>query len=147
MNHEIDLDQAGRMIEDLITGRTQKPADDLLPGAELAIDNDQRVALARHVRRDTDEPALFWIRPLTAAFQDPETLLPVFDPAVVRRRALNVIAAQRDRSRLRLELVTGQHATVQPARSSRLQILQDFDTWMTTIPDGEREALDALEHD
>ncbi|UMP06679.1 hypothetical protein [Amycolatopsis sp. EV170708-02-1] len=147
MNREIDLDEAERVLEDLVIGRTQKRADDLLPGAELVIDGGQRVALARHVRRDTDEPGLFWIRPLSAAFQDPETRLPVFDPTIVRRRALHVAAARRDGPRLHLELVSGSTVTVQPARSGRLMVLQDFDTWMTTISDGERKGLEALHHD
>ncbi|KFU78462.1 hypothetical protein SAMN04489729_6867 [Amycolatopsis lurida] len=147
MNREIDLDEAEHILEDLVTGRAQKRANDLLPGAELVIDGGQRVALARHVRRDTDEPALFWIRPLSAAFQDPGTRLPVFDPAIVRRRALHVAAARRDGQRLHLELIGGSTATVQPARSGRLLVLQDFDTWTTTIADDEREGLEALEHD
>lgn len=147
MNREIDLDEAERVLENLVTGRAQKRADDLLPGAELVIDGGQRVALARHVRRDTDEPALFWIRPLSAAFQDPETLLPVFDPATVRRRALHVAAARRDGPRLQLELVSGSTVTVRPARSGQLVVLQDFDTWMTTIPAAERKGLEALDHD
>ncbi|WP_410599804.1 hypothetical protein [Amycolatopsis sp. lyj-90] len=147
MNHEIDLDEAGRIFENLVTGRAQKRADDLHPGAELVIDGDQRVALARHVRRDVDEPALFWIRPLIGASQDPETRLPVFDPAVIRRRALHVASARCDGSRLQLQLAGGSTVTVQRARSGRLQILQDFDTWMTTISAEEREALEVLEHD
>ncbi|MFJ4099901.1 hypothetical protein [Amycolatopsis japonica] len=147
MNREIDLDAAERILGGLVAGRAQKRADDLLPGAELVIDGGQQVALARHVRRDTDEPGLFWIRPLSAAFQDPETRLPVFDPTIVRRRALHVAAARRDSPRLHLELVSGSTVTVQPARSSRLMVLQDFDTWMTTISDSEREGLAALDHD
>ncbi|WP_409494723.1 hypothetical protein [Amycolatopsis sp. cmx-11-12] len=147
MNREIDLDETERILENLVTGRTQKRADDLLPGAELDIDGGQRVALARHIRRDTDEPALFWIRPLSAADQDPETRLPVFDQAIVRRRALHITAARLDGPRLRLDLVGGATVTVQPARSGRLLVLQDFDTWMTTIPAGEREGLEALDHD
>ncbi|WP_410582501.1 hypothetical protein [Amycolatopsis sp. lyj-108] len=147
MNREIDLDAAARILENLVAGRAQTRGDDLLPGAELAIDGGQRVALARHVRRDTNEPALFWIRPLRAAFQDPETRLPVFDQAIVRRRALHVAAARHDGPRLVLELVSGSTVTVQPARSGQLLVLQDFDTWMTTIPAGEREGLEALEHD
>lgn len=147
MIREIDLDAAERILEDLVAGRTQKRADDLLPGAELVIDGGQRAALARHVRRDTAEPALFWVRPLSAALQDPETQLPVFDPTIVRRRAFHVAAARHDGPRLHLELVSGTTVTVQPARSSRLMVLQDFDTWMTTISDGEREGLEALDHD
>ncbi|MFI7114945.1 hypothetical protein [Amycolatopsis sp. NPDC049868] len=147
MSHEVDLDEAERILENLVAGRAQKRSDDLLPGAELVIDGRQRVALARHVRRDTDLSALFWIRPLDVALQDPETRLPVFDPAVVRRRALHVTAARRDGSRLRLELAGGSTVTVQPARSGRLMTLQEFDTWMTTIPDDERRALETLEYD
>ncbi|MFE5564741.1 hypothetical protein ACFQ68_07085 [Amycolatopsis japonica] len=147
MSHEINLDEAERIFKNLVAGRAQKRSDDLLPGAELVIDGGQRVALARHVRRDTDLPALFWIRPLDVALQDPETRLPVFDPAVVRRRALHITAARRDGGRLRLELAGGSAVTVQPARSGRLMTLQAFDTWMTTIPDDERRALESLEHD
>jgi hypothetical protein len=147
VNREIDLDEAERILENLVAGRAQKRADGLLAGAELVIDGGQGVALARHMRRDTDEPTLFWIRPLSAAFQDPETRLPVFDPAIVRRRALHVTAARCGGSRLRLELVSGSTVTVQPARSGRLLVLQDFDTWMTTISSGEREGLEALDHD
>lgn len=147
MNRGIDLDEAERILENLVAGRAQKRADDLLPGAELVIDGGQRVALARHVRRDTDEPALFWIRPLSAAVQDPESRLPVFDPAIIRRRALHMTAARLDGPRLRLDLVGGATVTVQPARSGRLTVLQDFDTWMTTIPAGERQGLEALDHD
>ncbi|RSN45286.1 hypothetical protein DMC64_19900 [Amycolatopsis sp. WAC 04197] len=143
----MNLDEAERILENLVAGRAQRRSDDLLPGAELVVDGGRRVALARQVRRDTNLPALFWIRPLAVALQDPETRLPVFDPAVVRRRALHVTAARREGSRLRLELADGSAVTVQPARSGRLVTLQAFDTWMTTIPNDERRALESLEHD
>ncbi|RSM34816.1 hypothetical protein DMA12_46760 [Amycolatopsis balhimycina DSM 5908] len=136
-------------LTELLAGARQDSAEDL-PGAELVVTEDDRevfrAALARHARRDRDEPAVIWIRPLVASagLQDG---LPVFDPSVVRRRALHVAAAQASGDGLNLELVTGQRARIQPACGVQLAVLQDFDTWMTTLTLERRSEVEALDSD
>lgn len=148
-NHEeLTPAQLTARLNDLLTGRGDDTGGDL-PGAELVIfDEDRevfRAALARHARPD-DDPAVIWIRPIfTAAGSDGG--LPVFDLAIVRRRALHLSAARGEGRRLVLELVTGQRAHVQAARGRQLAVLQDFDTWMATLTAAQRAEVAALDHD
>ncbi|WP_410633861.1 hypothetical protein [Amycolatopsis sp. cmx-4-83] len=144
MNHE-----CWNAFTNLLSGRGQDPGEDL-PGAELVVlEGDREVfrsALARHVRRDRDDPEVIWIRPLVvpAALQ---TGLPGFDVEAVRRRALHVVGARLDGEVLSLALASGQHARIEPARAHRLARLQDFDTWMTTLAAERRAEVEALDHD
>ncbi|WP_284745983.1 hypothetical protein [Amycolatopsis sp. RTGN1] len=135
-------------LDDLLTGRGDEAGDDI-PGAELAVfDEDQevfRAALARHARPD-DDPGVIWIRPIVTAAGSGSGL-PAFDLAIVRRRALHVTTARQDGRRVVLDLVTGQRAHVQPAHGPQLAVLQDFDTWMTTLTAAQRAEIDALDHD
>ncbi|WP_206796291.1 hypothetical protein [Amycolatopsis sp. MtRt-6] len=142
-------DQLWTALNELLAGRGEDATDDL-PGAELVVtEEDQevfRAALARHARRDPADPAVIWIRPLVA-FAGAQDGLPVFDLSIVRRRALHVTAVQAIERGLDLELVTGQHARVQPARGAELAMLQDFDTWMTTLSLEQRTEVEALDSD
>ncbi|WP_410597905.1 hypothetical protein [Amycolatopsis sp. lyj-23] len=146
---DLTADQLWTSMTELLTGHRQDTGNDL-PGAELVVTEDEQevflAALARHARRDRDESMVIWIRPLVAS-AGTHGGLPVFDLSIVRRRALHVVAAQVSKGGLDLELVTGQHARVQPARGSRLSMLQDFDTWMTTLPLEQRIAAEALDSD
>jgi hypothetical protein len=148
MNH-LTADQLWTRLTDLLSGREDDTGEEL-PGAELVVTEGGhevfRAALARHARRDRDDPAVIWVRPLvaSAAFQDS---LPVFDLSIVRRRALHVAAAQGFDDGLDLELVTGQRARIQPARGIQLAVLQDFDTWMTTRTLEQRNGVEALDSD
>ncbi|ADJ49002.1 hypothetical protein AMES_7176 [Amycolatopsis mediterranei S699] len=136
-------------LGELLLGRGQDVGDDL-PGAELVVFEGGvevfRAALARHARHDRDDRAVIWIRPLVAPAGSHGGLL-VFDPAVVRRRALHVADARIDEGGLALDLVSGQHARIEPARDARLARLQDFDTWMTTLALEQRIEIEGLEHD
>ncbi|NBH06036.1 hypothetical protein [Amycolatopsis sp. SID8362] len=137
------------MFVDLLVGCGQDVGDDL-PGAELVVFDDGREvfrsALARHARRDRDDPAVIWIRPLVAraAFR---AGLPAFDVEVVRRRALHVTGARIDDGVLSVDLASGQRARIEPARGDRLAVLQDFDTWMITLTSAQRADIEALDHD
>ncbi len=148
-NHQLSPAQLIAFMDDLLTGRGDEARDDL-PGAELVVfDEDRevfRAALARHVRPDDEDPDVIWVRPIvTAAGSD--SSLPAFDLAIVRRRALHVTTAWRDGRRVVLDLATGQRAHVQPAHGRQLAVLQDFDTWMTTLTAARRAEIDALDHD
>ncbi len=136
-------------MDDLLTGRGDDAGDDV-PGAELVVfDEGQevfRAALARHARPDENDPDVIWIRPIVTA-AGPGSGLPAFDLAIVRRRALPVSTARRDGRRVVLDLVTGQRAHIQPAHDPQLAVLQDFDTWMTTLTAAQRAEIDALDHD
>ncbi|MDQ7808400.1 hypothetical protein Q5425_32095 [Amycolatopsis sp. A133] len=146
---DLTPDQLWTRLTELLGGARQDSAEDL-PGAELVVTEDDqevfRAALARHARRDRDEPGVIWIRPLVASanFHDG---LPAFDLSIVRRRALHVAAAQTSDDGLNLELVTGQRAHIQPARGIQLAVLQDFDTWMTTLTLERRIEVEALDSD
>jgi hypothetical protein len=146
---QLSPDQLWTTLNELLAGRGEDATEDL-PGAELVVTEGGhevfRAALARHARRDRDEPAVIWIRPLVApaGFQNG---LPSFDLAIVRRRALHVASAQAADGGLHLGLVTGQHARIQPARGSQLAVLQDFDTWMTTLTLEQRIEVEALDSD
>jgi len=135
-------------LNDLLVGRGVEVGEDL-PGAELVVSEEGRevfrAALGRHARRD-DDPAVVWIRPLVASTTTSANL-PAFDLTIVRRRALEITAAHAAGDGLDLELVSGQRARVQPARGVELAVLQDFDTWMTTLTTAQRAAVDALDHD
>ncbi|MFI6031370.1 hypothetical protein [Amycolatopsis magusensis] len=140
------------LLLDLLHGRNAPSGDDdALPGAELVVlqgDTEVfRAALARHARRDTDEPAVIWIRPLAVPCRDPGTQLPVFDPDIVRRRALHVTSVAADDGQLMLDLATGERAIIQSATAEQLAVLQDWDTWMATLPETDQADLDALDHD
>ncbi|MFF1611396.1 hypothetical protein ACFVYA_26735 [Amycolatopsis sp. NPDC058278] len=142
-------DEFWTRFTDLLVGRGQDTGDDL-PGAELVVFDDGRevfrAALARHARRDRDDPAVVWIRPLVT----PATVrsgLPTFDVAVVRRRAIHIAHADIDDGCVALDLVAGQQARIEPARAERLAVLQDFDTWMTTLSGDQRAEIAALDHD
>ncbi|MEV6644502.1 hypothetical protein [Amycolatopsis sp. NPDC051371] len=136
-------------FSDLLVGRGQEVSDDL-PGAELVVFGEGRevfrAALARHARRDLDDPAVVWIRPLVTSATI-QSGLPAFDIAVVRRRALHVARAEIDDRFLALDLVSGQQARIEPARAERLGVLQDFDTWLTTLSGDQRAEMAALDHD
>jgi len=136
-------------LSELLLGSSQTIEDDL-PGAELVVFEGGaevfRAALARYARRDRDDPAVIWIRPLIAPAASHDGL-PTFDPAVVRRRALHVADARIDGGVLELDLASGQHARVEPAREDCLARLQDFDTWMTTLTLEQRTDIEGLEHD
>ncbi|MEV7038351.1 hypothetical protein [Amycolatopsis sp. NPDC051061] len=136
-------------FNDLLAGRGQKAGDDL-PGAELVVVDGGyevfRAALARHARRDRDDPAVVWIRPLVA-LSTMQSGLATFDVAVVRRRALHVADAGIDDDCLTLDLVSGQRARIEPARADRLAVLQDFDTWILTLVRNQRLDIEGLEHD
>ncbi|MBE8519396.1 hypothetical protein ILP97_18095 [Amycolatopsis sp. H6(2020)] len=139
----LNRDQLWTTLTDLLLG-CGLDAGDLLPGAELLVfDGDAEVfsaALARHARRDEDDPNVIWIRPL-------HTGAAAFDLSIQRRRALHVRAARKDGPRLVLDLVTGQRAEIQPATGDRLAVLQGFDTWMTTLSFDERAEVEALAYD
>lgn len=136
-------------LGELLRGSSQTVGDDL-PGAELVVFEGGvevfRAALARHARRDRDDPVVIWIRPLVAPAASRDGL-PAFDPAVVRRRALHVADARIDGGGLALDLVSGQHARIEPARDDCLARLQDFDTWTTTLTVEQRTDIERLEHD
>jgi hypothetical protein len=136
-------------LNDLLTGRGHDDGDEL-PGAELAVFDDDvevfRAALARHARRDDDDPAVIWVRPLVVPAGRRHGL-PAFDIGVVRRRALHVRTAAANGEGLDLGLMTGQRAVVQPARGPQLAVLQDFDTWTATLSALERAEIEALDHD
>ncbi|SEF37147.1 hypothetical protein SAMN05421837_112260 [Amycolatopsis pretoriensis] len=142
-------DEFWTTLTGLLAGRGQN-ADDDLPGAELVVLDDERevfrAALARHARRDHGDPAVIWIRPLIAPAASRDGL-PAFDPAVLRRRALHVADARIEGGSLALDLASGQHARIEPARDDCLARLQDFDTWMTTLAVEQRTDLEELEHD
>ncbi|MGC7096730.1 hypothetical protein ACPZ19_18815 [Amycolatopsis lurida] len=140
------------LLLNLLNGRNApSAADDALPGAELVVlqgDTEVfRAALARHARRDDNEPAVIWIRPLTAPRRDPGTQLPIFDPDIVRRRALHIASSNVENGQLVLDLVTGERAIIRPATASQLAVLQDWDTWTATLPETDQTDLDALDHD
>ncbi|GLY38977.1 hypothetical protein Amsp01_050010 [Amycolatopsis sp. NBRC 101858] len=143
MNHEL-----WRRLHDLLNGRGEDAGENL-PGAELIVSEDGqevfRAALARHARRDEDDPAVIWIRPLVGG--SVRANLPVFDLAAARRRALHVAEARTEGESLVLDLVTGQEARVRPARGAQLAALQDFDTWLITLTAEERAEAEALDHD
>lgn len=148
MKHLTD-DEFWTRFTDLLGGCGQDTGDDL-PGAELVVLDDRRevfrAALARHARRDRDDHAVVWIRPIVM----PATIqsgLPAFDVAVVRRRAVHVADAEIDDGCLVLDLVSGQQARIEPARAERLAVLQDFDTWLTTLSGDQRAEIAALDHD
>ncbi|WP_216216879.1 hypothetical protein [Amycolatopsis aidingensis] len=152
MPEHVTADRAWDALNHLLTGRIPDADDtEALAGAELIVrDGDLevfRAALARHARRDHDDPAVFWIRPLVPADHDPDTGLPQFDPDTVPRRGLRIHRAQLDGVRLGLALDSGQHALIQPARGEQLAVLQDWDTWITTLPDDRRRDLESLDHD
>jgi hypothetical protein len=146
---KLNQEELWAVLDDLLKGRGFDAGEDL-PGAELVVtDNDRevfRAALARHARRDADDPSVIWIRPLVMP-GGTRMKLPAFDLAIVRRRALHVAAAQLDEDCLELGLVTGQRARIRPARGARLAVLQDFDTWMTTFTAERRSAVEALDCD
>jgi hypothetical protein len=148
MQHLIDV-EFWTTLSELLRGYGQDTGDDL-PGAELVVFEGKvevfRAALARHARRDRDDAAVIWIRPLVAPAAS-RTGLPAFDLAVVRRRALHVADARIDDSGLAIALVSGQHARIDPARQDRLARLQDFDTWVTTLAGERRAEIEGLEHD
>lgn len=136
-------------LTDLLAGRGQDVGEDL-PGADLVVFDDGRevfrAALARHARRDRGDPAVVWIRPLFA----PATSaggLPSFDTAVVRRRVPHVAGARADDGGLAIELHSGRHTRIEPARGDRLAALQDFDTWLITLVAEQRADIEALGHD
>ncbi|MFB9686597.1 hypothetical protein [Amycolatopsis plumensis] len=145
----LTADQLWNGLTELLTGHHEAAGDEL-PGAELVVTDGKqevfRAALARHARRDRDEPAVIWIRPIMAS-AGLEDDLPAFDLSIVRRRALHVAVAQASEGGLNFELVTGQHARVQPARGIQLAVLQDFDTWMTTLTLERRIEVEALDSD
>ncbi|WP_284740319.1 hypothetical protein [Amycolatopsis sp. RTGN1] len=136
-------------LQDLLAGRGDDAGDDL-PGGELVVFDEGRevfrAALGRHTRLDDDDPDVIWIRPIVTSAGS-ESNLPAFDLAIVRRRALHVTAAWQDGRRLVLELDTGQRAHVEPARGPQLAVLQDFDTWITTLAGEQRAGIEALGHD
>ncbi|HEY3471865.1 MAG TPA: hypothetical protein VGL47_42495 [Amycolatopsis sp.] len=146
---ELSADQVWALLDDLLVGRGEEDDDDL-PGAELVVSEAGRevfrAALARHARRDDADPAVIWVRPLVASgvFQHG---LSVFDLSIARRRALHVTAARVTDGGLDLDLTTGQHARIQPARGAQLAVLQDFDTWTTTLTAEQRSEASALDSD
>jgi hypothetical protein len=146
---KLTADQLWTRLTGLLTGRGEDAGDDL-PGAELVVSEGGhevfRAALARQARRDRDDPAVIWIRPLVAS-AGLRNGLPVFDLSIVRRRALHVTAARAFEGGVDLELVTGQQARIQPARAAQLAVLQDFDTWMTTLTLEQRSEVETLESD
>ncbi|HWD77894.1 MAG TPA: hypothetical protein VG497_03405 [Kribbella sp.] len=146
---KLTADQFWADLNDLLTGGGQDAGDDL-PGAELVVSEAGqevfRAALARHARRDHGDLAVVWVRPLAASGVSRHGL-PVFDPSIVRRRALHVTAARAADGGLNVELATGQHARIQPARGAQLAVLQDFDTWMTTLTSEQRAEVAALDSD
>ncbi|MEU8632524.1 hypothetical protein AB0C38_10175 [Amycolatopsis sp. NPDC048633] len=146
--HQLSPAQLITCLNDLLTGGGSEAGDEL-PGAELVVFDEVgevfRAALARHARLD-DDPDVVWIRPIVAAASSASGL-PAFDLAIVRRRALHVTNARQDGRRVVLDLATGQHAHVHPARDHCLAVLQDFDTWMTTLTATQRAEVDALDHD
>ncbi|MGW4524983.1 hypothetical protein [Amycolatopsis sp. NPDC004378] len=148
MKHLTD-DRFWNRLRELLLG-SGRTVDDDLPGAELVVFEGGaevfRAALARHARRDRDDSAVIWIRPLVAPAASHDGL-PAFDPAVVRRRALHVAGARIDGDGLALDLLRGQHARIEPARDDCLARLQDFDTWMTTLDLEQRTDIERLEHD
>src|SRR5207248_4433464 len=93
---KLTADQLWARLTELLTGRGEDAGDDL-PGAELVVSEGGhevfRAALARQARRDRDDPAVIWIRPLVAS-AGVRNGLPVFDLSIVRRRALHVTAAR-----------------------------------------------------
>ncbi|GAA4554547.1 hypothetical protein [Amycolatopsis samaneae] len=152
MPASLTAEQTLHTLHDLLHGRGQEPTnDDVLPGAELVVTEDgaevYRAALARHVRRDLEDPDVIWIRPLAPGGHDPESALPTFDPAICRRRALHLTDAHLAAPRLELRLATGQQATIRPAEGPQLTVLQNFDTWMITLRPAERRGLETLAHD
>jgi hypothetical protein len=136
-------------LRNLLTGRGDDVGDDL-PGAEILVfDEDRevfRAALARHAQLDDDAPDVVWIRPIVTSAGSASGL-PAFDLAIVRRRALHVTTARRDGRRVVLDLASGQRAYIQPARGRQLAMLQDFDTWMTTLTAAQRGETEALDQD
>ena len=140
-----------RRLDDLLIGRDATADGDMLPGAELAVFDDDlevfRAALARHARRADLDEALIWVRPIGPSAADSATGLPSFDLAIMRRRALEIRAAWFEERGLVLDLVTGQRAIVRLAQGAQLKNLQDFDTWMTTLPEDARLEVEALDHD
>ncbi|WP_410574318.1 hypothetical protein [Amycolatopsis sp. cmx-4-61] len=148
-SHQLSPAQLIAVMDDLLTGRGDDAGHDL-PGAELVVFDDDRevfrAALARHARLDDEDPDVIWIRPIVTTGGSGSGL-PGFDLAIVRRRALHVAAARRDGRRVVLDLVTGQRAHVRPARGPQLAVLQDFDTWMTTLTAAQRAEIGALDHD
>src|SRR3569833_9476 len=147
--HQLSPAQLVACLYDLLTGRGDDAGDDLL-GAELVVFDEGRevfrAALARQAREDDDDPDVVWIRPIVTA-AGLVSGLPAFDLAIVRRRALHVTNARQDGRRVVLDLAAGQRAHVQPARDHCLAVLQDFDTWMTTLTATQRAEVDALDHD
>ena len=127
---------------------------DLAGGAELEVRHPEgsrafRAPLARHHR--TEHPQLVWIRPVVGGFtpdREPGAPAYAFDLGLARRRALEFTTAHRDGDALRFELVTGQTATIRPARPDTLAELERWDTYFLTVLDAatQRE-LDALAHD
>jgi hypothetical protein len=148
--HRLSPAQLIAYLYDLLTGRGDDAGDDL-PGAELVVfDEDRevfRATLARHARLDDDDPDVVWIRPIVVTAPGLASGLPAFDLAIVRRRALHVTTARQDGRRLALDLATGRRAHVQPSRGPQLAVLQDFDTWMTTLTASQRAEIDTLDHD
>lgn len=147
MKH-LSSEQLWTTLNELLAGRGDDVGADL-PGAELAIfdehDEAFRAALARHARRDEKDPAVIWVRPLVARWFSAESALPIFDLAIVRRRALHVTDARFGDGVLQFDLITGQRGRIEPARGNRLDLLQDFDTWMVTLTPDERAEIEALD--
>ena len=151
MRTPLTIAEARRRVDELLAGRDIAADADTLPGAELVVFEDDnevfRAALARQARTDDEDETVIWVRPIGPAVIDEATKLPAFDPAVVRRRALQVQAAWTEERQLVLELATGQRAIIQPAESDQLWNLQDFDTWTMTLTDEALLEIEALEHD
>jgi hypothetical protein len=121
-------------------------------GAQLVVtgaDGDEtfRAALARHWRRDLDDPQLIWIRPVVGHV-DALSHPPAFSLSVARRRGLQFVTVHEDGHDLVFTLASGDTAHVTRATGPMLADLHAWDSWVyTALTADEERALDALDAD
>lgn len=134
-------------LQELVAGAHTTTGDPLDAGAQLVVKDPDgaevfRAPLARHARRDEEFPDVVWVRPVLGGYRDPDTGNVRFALSLARRRALDVAHAELIEPRIRLGLLSGQVATVEPAAGAQLDQLTSWDQF--TLLELTGEELDDL---
>jgi hypothetical protein len=140
-----------------LTALLGQPDHEPVSGAELVVvDPDgteqHRSALARHYRHQPGDPPTLWIRPLNNGYTPPARAAGEpghrFSLTETRRRGLTYRTADVVDDEIRLELRSGQLATIRTLRSDLEHQLRAWDLFVTTVLPADIEAeLDRLDDD